>query len=176
LKKLFGILLLICLVTPFFVTLSGIQLQKNKCRKAVKKQVMQGVSHEALTLLKFKKEDASKKLIWKHSSEFAYEGQMFDVVRTESHGEEVWYWCLWDHHETKLERELNKLVAHAAGRQGPNKENQKRLQHFVLTLFYAQKAGWELLSHYQNEVIQVERRLVFSSLDLPPPVPPPRIV
>ncbi len=48
------------------------------------------------------KGEASVSLIWTEADEFRYQGQMYDVLREEVHGDTLWYYCHHDKAETDL--------------------------------------------------------------------------
>jgi hypothetical protein len=51
-----------------------------------------------------------KEVSWVHEREFIYGGEMYDVVRKMSKGDSVFIACVHDHRETKLVKQLLKIV------------------------------------------------------------------
>ena len=98
--------------------------------------MIDGIDKKELVLLKFTKEQSKTELDWEHSKEFEYAGEMYDVVEETIKGDSIYYYCWWDHEETKLNKQLSDLVTKAMGQNQQNKENQNRLQNFLKTLYH----------------------------------------
>ncbi len=52
--------------------------------------------------LKFSKTEITTKLNWKHSKEFEFNNQMYDVVDKVVTRDSIRYWCWWDFKETEI--------------------------------------------------------------------------
>lgn len=135
-----------------------------------------GIDKKELAILKFTVDEAQTKLCWEHSKEFEYDGEMYDVVETQVTRDSVLYWCWRDHEETRLNKQLDDLVAQALGNNRQHKENQEKLIDFCKSL-YCSKAQVMNVSLDSKTVIFFSPCTVscISCLDTPP-VPPPEIV
>ncbi len=134
-----------------------------------------GMDKSAFVLLKFTKEESETKLRWEHSREFEYAGQMYDVVEAAEQGDTTYYYCWWDHEETKLNLQLSGLVAHAMGKNPLNKEKQERLSSFLKNLYCQQKTGNNLFANTAKEIFPGNLHVDYSSIQFTPPSPPPEI-
>jgi len=174
-KKLISILLLLCLIAPFAGTFTWLHYKKRLVKKEVKWKMIEGIDKEELVLLKFTHEETKTLLNWKHSREFECKGEMYDIVETVFAGDSVFYYCWWDHEETHLNKQLNVLLAQAAGQQEQNKDRVKKLYQFFKTLYlepinsgFAQRFAIFPEHHFfYNEI--------FNSINIAPPAPPPKL-
>lgn len=136
--------------------------------------MIEGLEKNELVLLKFTAQESQTKLHWEHSKEFEYNDQMYDIVDTQIKGDTTYYWCWWDNEETKLNKQLDELLAYVLGNDPQNKDTQKQLSDFFESLYYFQVIPTPQVfsqhikenSHYSFSCI------TFSSS---PPVPPPEI-
>jgi hypothetical protein len=139
------ILLLSCLAAPLLLGYGWLRYQKSVVRKTVKRQLIAGLKPDELVLLKFTPEEARTALHWEHSREFEYQGQMFDVVKTETRGDTIFYYCWWDHAETELNQKIQALVANALHNNPQHQDNQARLSCFFKSLFCIELPFWQML-------------------------------
>ena len=105
-------------------------------KREVKRQIIAGLDEGDLVTLKFKKSSIRSELKWKHSKEFEYQGEMYDIVKSIVRGDTIRYTCWWDNKETKLNKQLAHLMKDVIGSNPQNKENQKRLGSFYQKLFH----------------------------------------
>jgi hypothetical protein len=161
------------LVAPVFITWTTYEYQREKVRKSVKRMMMAGIKSEELILLRFAQAEKNRLLNWKHSKEFEYKGEMYDIVESTESGDSVFYWCWWDYEETRLNRQLAGQVSAAMGHDRAAKSRQDQLNKFLHSLFFSDLFDWI--------PYPVERRITgmvyFSHLYeiyLPPPAPPPK--
>ncbi|MBR9861682.1 hypothetical protein GYB22_13235 [bacterium] len=132
-RKAFGIAFLVLLVLPVILLLLGFKHQQHQIRRAVKHQIIQGIEKEQLSLIKIHLKDAQQ-LSWKHSKEFKYRGEMYDVVYRDTTGDTLIYYCWWDNKETALNKQLSLAVTKYFGTNNQNDKQKNKLQHFIKTL------------------------------------------
>ncbi|HBS87811.1 MAG: hypothetical protein A2W91_11150 [Bacteroidetes bacterium GWF2_38_335] len=174
-KKFLGILFIVCLILPFIGTYTIYFHQKNIIRKSVKKQLLSHTPKDELVMLSFSLKE-SEELNWKHSKEFEYKGEMYDIVESKTEGDSVTYWCWWDHEETRLNRHLIDLVAKAMGADDANNTNQKNFSGFLKTLFCSELQDLYIGSD-QYTLLSFNYKEKFSLNYLnDPPVPPPNFI
>lgn len=95
-----------------------------------------GIDCAELVQLTISKQDAANKLRWEHGREFEYQGQMYDIVFTDSlSNDTLIYWLFWDNEETKLNRQLASLVANALGHDPGTQEKSAQFNHFAKDIF-----------------------------------------
>lgn len=151
--KLTSIWLLVVLIAPASVVYLWLQYQKAIVKHAVKERLLENLEANELVLLKFTVAESTSKLAWEHSKEFEYNDQMYDVVETKIIGDTIYYWCWWDHAETKLNLQLSQLVNSAFHSDPQNQEKQQWLisyykTWYVLGNFYP-KLSPPVLTHQQ---------------------------
>ena len=98
--KLTGIFLLLCLVVPIATTFTFLHFHKKQIRREVKRKIIAGIDKNELILLRLSEIESQTKLNWKHSKEFEFNQQMYDIVETEVKGDTIYYWCMRDTKET----------------------------------------------------------------------------
>ena len=69
-----------------------LQIRKKIVRHEIKQRILPGTDRNELMMLRFTKEESEKKLKWEEPGEFEYDGEMYDVVFSESDGITVSYW------------------------------------------------------------------------------------
>lgn len=97
------------LIGPAWFARQALHKQVRLARREVKAMVLQGLPRETLKELRFHRKDASG-LYWEHSSEFRYDGQMYDVVESSAEGDTLIYLCFEDRKETALRQRLTALL------------------------------------------------------------------
>lgn len=129
------ILLFCILFDPVVGTFTWLHYKKAVVKQEVQKQINDGIDQSKLVLLEFTKEEIQTELRWEHAREFEYKHKMYDVIRTETSGDKVYYWCWYDHEETMVNRQLDELTAQAAETNHKNKESRALLVSKQETLY-----------------------------------------
>jgi hypothetical protein len=171
--KLLGILLFLCFVAPIATTSIVLQIQKKQVKKEVKRRLIQGIDRSELVMLTFSEDDKKTRLKWKHSKEFEFEGEMYDVVETKVVGDSTHYWLWWDDDETKLNHQLEDLAFLAFGNHPKKQEHQQRFSQFFKS-FYLHDYNPDLL--YAEDESNLNLPLCvgfFLSKSIDTSVPPP---
>ncbi len=139
----------------------------------MKWKMIAGIDINELVLLKFTEAESQSQLRWEHSMEFEYKGQMYDIVKKEIKGDISYYWCWLDHEETKLNRQLDSLVAQVLWNNPQRQEKQNKLIEFFKKL-YSESNTKLFASSVGSEVIYFCCNKDSTSVYLTTPVPPPR--
>lgn len=174
-KKVISIFLLLCLIVPFAGTVSWFHYQKKSIKKQIKHQIIAGIDKDELVLFTFTIEETKTILDWEHSKEFEYNNNMYDIVKADTIGNRVNYWCWWDHKETKLNKHLTKLLTDFLGEDNENKETKVRFANFYLSLFHTNNQPWTALKNNTSIEFNFEYIVDYTSLQLSPPTPPPNL-
>lgn len=139
------------------------------------KQKMKKEHNEKETLIKVPKSwsDAPPAdFKWHEEREFEYRGQMYDVIKKEIHGDEIWYYCHWDKAETKLLNNLSKYVTDYLQQHPSDKQKESTLQAYLDKLFLGSGETAFLTSLYE-EITFISQQLlvqtVFWDVNAPPP-------
>lgn len=172
--KLSGILILFLLVVPIISTYTYLHIKKQSIKKEVKHQILNNIHEEDLILLKFTKEE-SENLKWKHSMEFEFQGEMYDIVKQEIQSENIVYWCWNDNKETRINKQIDSLLAFVLGENQQNKEKQKRLNDYFNSLFFSKLPEYDL-KVFQSDYKYNSFVIAYTNLSNSPPSPPPQIV
>jgi hypothetical protein len=152
-----------------------LQHQNKLVKKEVKWNMIAGIDKEELVLLKFTEEEKQTVLNWKHSREFEYRGEMYDIVTTERLGDTTYYWLWWDHEETKLNKQLSGLVAFALGHHPDHQEKQQRLNDFFKSLYFNDIIVINKTDIFQKKATNFADKLFYKSYLFQPPAPPPKM-
>lgn len=170
-----SIFLLICLLFPVVGMFCWLQVKKTAVRKQVKHQLIAEIDRAELVLLKFAENEKEKKLRWEHSKEFEFAGEMYDVVETEMHGDTTYYWCWWDHEETKLNRQLNQLALNALAKDPQHNRHKQRLTQFFQSLYFVEPKQQQALNDHvlRNQFVATSEAC--TALKPAPPTPPPQL-
>ena len=135
--------------------------------------MISGINRDELVLLKFTKTEKQQKLKWKHSREFEYNGEMYDIVAREEKGDTSFFWCWWDHEETKLNKQLKELVSYQFGKNPGKQENQKRFFNFFKTIIFTASLEKIEIAFFELNRYFGYKHSLYQSLSNPPPPPPP---
>ena len=162
------------MVAPLTTTFFWLKHQKSTVRSEVKQNMIAGLDKQDLVLLKFTTQESKTKLHWEHFKEFEYNDQMYDIVETQIKGDTTYYWCWQDNEETKLNKQLDELLAYALGNNPQNKDSQKQLSD-IFELFYHFEPGEN--AHAFSQFSTKNSHYGFSCIifSFSPPVPPPEI-
>jgi len=174
LKKSIAILLLISLTVPFSGTYFYLQHKKHQIRKEIAGKILKGLHEKEIILLKFTETETESRLNWKHSREFEYNGQMYDIVGKKEEGGLIYYYCYKDHKETRLNRQKEKLISKALGHDPTRKSQSDKLTNFLKIIYSHEAFSW-FSSSPQIPVFRFSLIVFhFSSITLTPLSPPPK--
>ena len=172
-KKLTSIILLLSLILPFVGTVSWLNYQKKKIKRQIKHEIIAGIDKSELVQFTFTKTQIKEELSWKHSKEFKYKNSMYDIVEADTTENTVTYWCWWDHKETVLNKQLNKLLANFLGNDKESKETKTRFSHFYQSLYLTKNTEWKALHRKVNVEVSFSYKINYNSIYFPPLTPPP---
>lgn len=168
------ILLSSLLIDPMVGTLTWLHYKKSVVKKEVKRHIIKGIDNDNLVLLKFSKQETQTELRWSHPGEFEYDRKMFDIVKTKTEGDTVYYWCWYDHEETMLNRKLENIADQALGK-SPNVRKEIALLISPSKILYFPFSFSSDLSIPDFLCNQVDLFYSLSSqIFFKPPTPPPQ--
>ena len=168
-------MLLFCfLIDPIARNLTWLHYRKAVVKKEVQRQIDDGMDKSMLVVLQFSKEETKTKLRWEHASEFEYNNKMYDIVEIKTVGDTVYYRCWYDHEETILNRQLEKLADQVLG-------NDPALRIGLALLESSAESSYCLFAFdYDVSVPELLKRqsglfsCLSSQITLQPPTPPPQ--
>jgi hypothetical protein len=174
-QRIFGIILLITLLTPVFFSAAWLHYKKKAVKREIKWRIIAGLERDELICLRFSLHDAEALLRWEHPGEFEYRGEMYDVVEQISTTDSVVFWCWWDHAETRLNRQLKNLVDYALGKDAQKQENGKRFYMFLSSLYLSSTSDFDVISQPVFQIRFSELGFCLCAFNIQPPSPPPRL-
>lgn len=128
---------------------------------------------EELVCLVFSAEELSSELKWKHSREFEYKGEMYDIVHIQATEDGTVFHCWWDHEETALNQQLTALLVLAFNQDPLKKDQQNRLVFFLKHLYCStENRSLELawVGKEYEEKTPVQTLTPFLKVESPPPL------
>lgn len=132
-----------------------------------------GIDKCELVLLKFSKTETTTELKWKHSKEFEFNNQMYDIVDKITTKDSVKYWCWWDHEETKLSKQLSKLLVGAFQSDVPSKDKKQQIVSFYKSLFCSEVFSWNPIfntfRNSNNACFNNNYKFIVTTINAPPP-------
>ncbi|WP_299671934.1 hypothetical protein [uncultured Polaribacter sp.] len=136
--------------------------------------IIKGIDKEKLVLLKFSEEEVIQELKWKHSKEFEYKGEMYDIVETKEVDHIIYYWCWWDHKETQLNQQLTELVKNIFNQNPQKTQKENQLISFYNLLFISNYSAFSSSMQLVKTAHFFYYLAPYYSITLKPLFPPPR--
>lgn len=137
-RSLASISLLCFLLLQSAGSLVVFKLQQFHIRQEIKQQIKVGVSQDQLALIKIPKvleEQTNATFQRLDEREIRYQGEMYDIVRSEEHGDTTWYYCIADVKETQLFANLDEIIERDINHNPKREEESRELQRLINTLF-----------------------------------------
>ncbi len=138
------------MLAPFLGSYLWVQIKRSQIRKEVKWKMIAGLDKEELVFMTFSIQDSQEKLNWKHSKEFEYKGEWYDVVQQEVVGDSIRFHLWWDHEETKLSQQLRQLIVMTVSQDSQNQENQKGIVKLFKSLFFKTNTTSNVIAVVEN--------------------------
>ena len=173
-KKLLSISLLIIIAIATLFPFAYLKMERKAIKKAIKHKIIAGIDKEELVLLVFDKDEVDQQVKWKHSKEFQYKGEMYDIVEKEIKEDKIHYWVWWDKEETALNQKLANLVQQNFA-QNPFQNNKNQvIIHFFKTLYFSEKVTISLGDFNKKVFHFTPYSKSFFSWQQSPITPPPQ--
>jgi hypothetical protein len=134
-KRTIAILLSVIILFQLTGFLIVFKVKQQAIRKEIKHLIKNGVPQNELFAIEF---NSSNKLDfdWKHSREFSYKGNMYDIVRTDTINQSTFlFYCVNDIQEKQLFANLDKMVSSCFSEQSQQTDKQIDFSQ-LLTLKY----------------------------------------
>ena len=159
-------------ILPVWGSFYYLQFQKKAVQKKVKRNIMHNCNDDELVFLAFTKEEIKTKLNWKHSKEFEYKGEMYDIVDFKETEDSVYYKLWWDKEETAINQRVKKLAA-AVFSNSPDEQNNQLAFTLVLKFLFYEDVTFEEPPHYFIKNIPVGSPFSISETSTEQITPPP---
>lgn len=166
-------IIIVCLIVPYLVFFISLNYNKLSVKKQIKKNIIAGIKKYDLVFLKFSQFEINNLLKWKHSKEFEYKHQLYDIVSFETKNDSTYYWCWLDNDETELNKKLNFLTLFALGNNPQNKENYRLITFFYHNLIFVDIFS---LNTFMSKIKDITFLYIKNSFDysISPIYPPPK--
>lgn len=145
-------ILILVLTLPLGLTGWYLNWQKHKIKKSVKKELIAQTDKDKLELLKFKKSELNLQVVWKHAKEFSYNGEMYDIVNSQTINDSIFYWCWVDNEETSLNIKLTEWVDKTLGQDTQRSTKTQKVFQFCSSWF----SDWIFLTLAAPYVLETE--------------------
>jgi hypothetical protein len=172
-RKASGIFLFIALATPFLALYMRTHVELRQVRKAVKHMMIDNTDRSELVLLSFSHDEVKNSLRWKHDKEFEYNEQMYDIIERRETQDSMYYWCWWDHEETRLHKQLDQLMANLLLHDPAQQSKQHTLTDFFKSLYCQQQSTPTHLTLESVSPAFPGKTLHIYLFNVLPPAPPP---
>lgn len=172
-RQILSIVLLLAFAAPATVSYFYLRSRQRDVRREVKRMMLTGMEESELVRLSFSKEEAEN-LEWEHASEFEWNHQMYDVVRSSTQNDSVYYVCYEDDAESELKRKLATLLIDIH-KNDPSQKDQLLLTRDFYSSLFSEDISIQVgrpphgqIAH--NTVYKMPRSLVYLGIDCPPPL------
>lgn len=175
LKKYTGILLLMVFSYSFIGAGFVYNLWLYNIKKEVKEGLKATFGEEEAVVIKVPaswEEDPPENFEWHEEHEFRYRGQMYDIIRKEYHGDQVWYYSYWDKAETELLNNLSEYVSVYLMQEPDRQKKESTFKLFLTKIFLLPQylMNFELLPGLEKISFTLYQfPTVCLDIDLPPP-------
>ncbi len=163
------------MILPLIVSYSYLHYQKYTIKKEVKHLILSGLEESELAQFKFSKSFSENHLKWIDETEFEFESNMYDIVKTISSKDSVIYWCWLDVKESQIKKDIAALVSLNWNRDVPSQNQKDKLVDFYKQLIspQAELLTAPLFSHVGKNDFPYSQKLLFGYKNIPKQ--PPRI-
>lgn len=166
----------ILIVLPHGLFFAYFKIREHQLKEIALSKVSKIDSGDFLVLLKIPFETEQNKTVFKrfHSREFRYHGLMYDVVKSEVHENQTWYWCIEDEHETELMEKKEAYFSNLWQQEAPQNKTASAYNQYVNLLYIINHNNFifkELDDFIKHNIYQKET--AYFSLKSNPPTPPP---
>jgi hypothetical protein len=103
-------ILILTLCLPMLVIWSYFAVKQQMVKNEVEEKRNEGFNKDVVKILTFAKKDIKNILRWEHDREFEFLGEMYDVISSKESKDSVSYTCYWDIEETKIKKQIAKLL------------------------------------------------------------------
>ncbi len=164
------------MIVPAVVTYTWLQKHKRAVKREVKWKMIAGIDKSELVFFTFSNKDIQTKLRWEHAKEFEYKNQMYDVVEKKILKDSTQLWCWWDYKETKLNKQLQRILVTVFQNDSKSKEKQDQVFKFYKMVYLPSVFDWK--PHFDASFCKkaICRNVFYKSVTSLISLPPPKIV
>lgn len=171
-----AIAFLLSLALPVATSYVCLQWRKWHIKQTVKQQLLATVPPEDCALITVHRASETSTLRWEEAGEFEYRGQMYDVVKQYVKGDSLYLWCVWDHAESRLQRQLAQLSARLFEQDIPGQQQREQLSLFFKLLYGPPALNWQLFPPDQRSLPPAGPMPYMAGRRPATELPPPKMV
>jgi len=123
-----------------------LSIEREQVKQEVKNRLFQNIDNQQLIKFTVHKKFSHQQLHWENEGEFEYQQAMYDVVRSESLGDSISYYCITDVKESRINQDFKKLLAYTLGQQPKRQHQESMLLDFFKSLFLTENPIWQFYS------------------------------
>lgn len=173
-KKSSAIFLFLILTISYTGSYSWFFLQKQFLKREAKRIIERTIGEDQFIKLSFTKKKIRNMLTWENEHEFEFQGNMYDVVKTNTYADSVVYICWLDKKETKLNSKLVYLLNSKLISNSTSTKNQIQVFSIFKILYFDQKFENQNFDLVIKNKYQQFKQKIISYIFLEKPLPPPR--
>ena len=152
------------------------EVEKSQIRHDVRTEIKSELTRSELDLLVFHKKDLPSAVKWKHDKEFELNGEMYDIIHEDCHGDSVYYYCWPDHEESAINKRMNQLIAHLLHGSKQSKDRQKNIQNFLNHLFLSGTQSGMKYPPKKHQTVLIKKAADTVQSFQKPRTPPPELI
>lgn len=121
------------------------KVQQSVVRAEIKQQIKAGVPESDLVTLKIAKaweQEPNHRFERKHSKEFRFDGEMYDIIRSEDVGDTTVYVCIHDVKESGLFAALEVRIQRAMNDRENHRKRTQIQERLAVKYCAAEASGW----------------------------------
>jgi hypothetical protein len=138
-RSVISILLLFLMLLQAAGHLVFFKIQQYEIRCEIKQRIKLGAPDHELVLIKIPKtlEEKPRNIFQRIAEgEFRCGGNMYDIIRRETHGDTTWYYCLADEKEAQLFANMDELIKQDLSQNAKHKQQMAGLLQWLGSLFF----------------------------------------
>lgn len=169
-----AILLSLIIISPLWLQLSMLKIEQEICKHQSKKHIF-SLKESASELVSFSfSQSEFENIEWEEKGEFAYKGQMFDVVKQEISGKDIKLLCWPDKKEGCIREKIQTLFAQKWQQNSTKRQRHyTHLEQLLKTYIFQSNSSYTFLNQrvpkLKIEELITKTRIPFFKIALPPP-------
>jgi hypothetical protein len=108
-QSFIAFIVIISMIIPFSGSMMMLHYEKGRAKRHMMEMIAKREAGDIISLTFTNDEYASLK--WEHDHEFVYNGDMYDLVEQELHGDSIILHCIHDKKETSINKSIVKFIA-----------------------------------------------------------------
>lgn len=174
-RKIVSIVLLLIFVYNPIGYVIVFKVLQNQVRHEIKQKIKQSVPDNELIIIAVPFDDDHCLMWTKPNKEFRFKGEMYDVVKIESRGNQILYFCIHDFKESKLFAEIDHHIHNHIANNPNHRKRTNYLNKKVITDYISQTLLANSYSFNSKNLPFKKYINLYHSISMEIPYPPPKI-